>query len=183
MVEVKYIFFGCSKPGIKIIFRFRQFYVADEESLFKNLPVYRHIQLIANLCNEIQQKILIPTIIAGATISVGVSTAILVHTSINLTNLPLILSISMICVNAALVLLFCLGGMADVYKESILIFRQVKARVFGATGRKNKKLTETFVKSCSILKIKFGGNNFVEALTPLNCLSHGMQLAVQILLI
>lgn len=31
--------------------------------------------------------------------------------------------------------------------------------------------------------MKFGGNNFVDELTPLNCLSHALQITVQILLL
>lgn len=114
--------------------------------------------------------------------ALGAALPILVVTPLISINLPILVIAFIIVVTATSSLLFCVGGFSEVHQESRLSFENISRRISKLRIRKERKWAERFVKSCGLIKIKFGGNNFVEELTPLNCLSHATQLAVQILL-
>lgn len=120
---------------------------------------------------------------AGAIISVGVSLAVIIRSMSKPQNLSLLILMVLDCVNTAFYLIFGLRGLAEVYHQSCRALQRVRGNVVGACGTVNRKWTRQFLKSCGAIKMKFGGSNFVEMLTPLNCISHAVQLSVQILLL
>lgn len=149
----------------------------------KKLRVYRRIQLLASLCNEIQQKIIVPAVIAGTITSVGFGLPILVLTPRTSENVALLVTVFAIVLSTMSFMIFCLGGFVDVYKESKISLEIVRSNIWHLSVRKNREWAMRVLWSCGLIKIKFGGNNFVEELTPLNCLSFATQLAVQLLLL
>lgn len=145
--------------------------------------IYRHIQLIASLCNDIQQKQMLPALIVGCTFFFAISLAFLVQISFSIGNLSIIILMLVQCVDSAFFIVLSLSTMATVFKESQLATQKIKAYLSMMADGKAKKWIRTFLKSCGVIKMKLGGNNFVEELTPLNCMSHGLQIAVQIILL
>lgn len=148
----------------------------------EKFSVYRHIQRVANLCNEVQQKILVPSMIAASVILLGVSLAFLINTPATSANAPVLMIMMIVCVDTSLVLVFGLRGFAQIYEGSGKILHQVRCGLLDASGRKKRKWIIRFVKSCGVIRMKFGGNNFVEKLTPLCCICQAIQIAIQILL-
>lgn len=82
-----------------------------------------------------------------------------------------------------LFLLLCLGTLAIVYKESRITLEKIKDYMAEIDCKQERVLTQKFLRSYVAIKMKFGANNFVEDLTPLNCLSHSLQISVQLLLL
>lgn len=62
------------------------------------------------------------------------------------------------------VIIFVFGILADVYNVSAA----VQEMIDGNPGLKRSKWLKRWVKSCPILKIYFGGTNYLDRLTPLN---------------
>lgn len=147
------------------------------------LLVYRHIQLVANLLNEVQQKIIVPTSIGISITISGVSLALLTSIPATTENLLLLLFMRLVWINTSLFLIFGLRVSADVQNNSVETMHRIGANLRYVTGDLEKKWVRRFAKSCGIIKIKFGGNNFVDSLTPLRCISHSLQITVQILLL
>lgn len=98
-------------------------------------------------------------------------------------NIYVLFLVGLVCVDTAVFILLCLGTFADVYKESKLALQNLRSFFPKIATRKERKWSARFFMSCGVIKMKFGGNNFVEQLTPLNCLNHGLQIAVQITLL
>lgn len=151
--------------------------------VLEKVPVYREIELIGNICNEIQQKAQLPTIIAGAIAVLGISTAFLIKTPATPDNIPLFVVMLLSSAETGLFLLFCVGGLAEVYKESSATLQDIKLYLSNFPQGKGRRWLGRFAKSCWVIKMKFGENYFVEELTPLNCISHAIDLSVQILLL
>lgn len=155
----------------------------EKSGAYKPISIYRHIQLIASLYNDIQQRQALPTLILGSTVFFAVSLAFLVQTSFSTENLSITILMSLMCVDGAFFILLSMSTLAAVFKESRVASQKITSDLSNITGRMEQRWARKFLKSCGAIKIKLGGNNFVEELTPLNCLSHGVQAAVQILLL
>lgn len=123
-----------------------------------------------------------PSIIGGTTILVGVTLGVLVLSPLTSDSMLLMLVVGTMCLDTSLFLLFCLSGYAEVYVESRETLHQIQCRILGITGVKERRWIRSFTKSCGLVKVKFGGNHFVDELTPLNSLSRALELAVQIIL-
>lgn len=158
-------------------------YTIRRSNRFKTLPVYRHVQLLTNLSNSIQQKGIIPGLLVECTTVSGVILAFLVQTPASSENLLVLLTLTLTCVDCVLFILLCLGTLAIVYKESRVTCEKIRLDLASIVDWNERKWTQKFLKSCSVLKMKLGGSNFVEELTPLNCLDNALQIAVQILLL
>lgn len=155
----------------------------EKSGTYESILIYRHIQLIANLYNEIQQKQPMPALIAGSILAFSVTLAFLVQNSFSKQNISILILMFQMCVESAFFILFSLSTVAAVFKESRLASQKIKSNLNSVADIKERRWTRIFWKSCGVIKIKFGGDNFVEESTPLNCLSHGVQMAVQILLL
>lgn len=166
-----------------MIFRFWSNYAADGSDIYKKTSIYRSIQILANILNDIQQNIIVPVTMLECIIALGVSLAMLVHTLPTSENIPIFIIMSNACVDTLLFLLISLGGLAAVCKESRMILHKIKSGFSSVFRRREKMWIQRFVKSCGVIQMRFGGNNFVDDLTPLNCISHAAQLTLQILLL
>lgn len=119
----------------------------------------------------------------GCVLELGTGLAAMVNVPATVENIPILVLMGAGSVDGALVLLCGLHGFADVHEQSREIKHAVKIHVSTLKNRQHRKWTDQFVKSCGAIKLKFGGNNFVDKLTPLNCISHALQISAQIMLL
>lgn len=145
---------------------------------------FRQIQVLVTLANNIsQESALTSLIIAGIA---GISTGLAMLIRIPWTSDNIIkLFIFMCCtINGFLILLVCLGGMVAVHRESKHLLQKTK-RTHHYTGKSQmeRKMYRKFWRCCAVTKIKFGGTNYVEELTPVNCLNFSINVTVQFLLL
>src|SRR5688572_20787385 len=99
----------------------------------------------------------------------------------------------MLAVDATICHVVNLGGMAAMHTQCVDSFRllnedlvtEVKKGTVSMTVAKRKELRwrRRFYRSCVSIKAMFGSFNFVDALTPLNCIDMGNDLTVNFLLL
>lgn len=154
----------------------------DGNSNFERLVKYRYIQVAANLCNEIQQRVLVPIMLGGSTVVAGVSLAIFVITPRTSENLLVLVMMGFTYVDTALFMTFGIREFAVIHEFSKKVETKVKASLNSIFRITERKWTMRYVRTMRAIKMKFGGNNFVEKQTPFQCLSHAMQISVQTLL-
>lgn len=161
--------------------RFSRYWVDNRSR--ESIIAYRHIQIAAVLCNDVQQRALVSLVIAGPVITFGVCSALFIRTPSTSENLYFLVVMGIVCVDDVPLLISCLRGLAKVLEESKCPLQQIQSCLLTLPERKKRKWTRRFLKSCGVIKMKFGGNNFAEMLTPLNCVSQATQISVQILLL
>jgi len=83
-----------------------------------------------------------------------------------------------VVLNAGLGMIVLLGGLVGVHLKSKEVLKKLKSK-----QRSQFKWEVRFYKSCQVIKIKLGSNNFLDALTPLNCLDFSVSLTAQLLLV
>lgn len=142
--------------------------------------MYHHIGMLSNLCNDIQQKLMIIPFNAEINLISAFSLAKLAHIPFLPENVVVIFVLVSCYVDTTLLTLFTMGGMVTVYRRSEELIRKLKSyRSHTSVGREALWI-QKFVKSCKLIKIKFGANNFIEKLAPLKCLNCAARLAIQI---
>lgn len=151
---------------------------------------YRQLQLLDNLNNAIQQKVMTPSILIMNIVfhAICLSASVFIIKDYHIGgSFAALAYFGMMTIDLFLMLLVLYGGMSCVYKESKHLLLNVKSSQGQAVREgKSKKIRmwqSKFFKSCTILKVRFGGNNFVDALTPLNSLNVSLGLVVQLLLL
>lgn len=151
---------------------------------------YRELQLLGNLSNTIQQRIVTPSILVISIVvhALCLAASVLLikddHLSENWIALAYFV---LMTVDILLLIVVLYGGMSCVYRESKYILKYVKQcqRLAVAAGVPRRKMMwqRIFFRSCAPLKIKFGANNFVDELTLLNSFNFSLGLVVQLLLL
>lgn len=126
---------------------------------------------------------MVPVIIAACVIALGVSLALIVKLPASGENLAILIVLSAEVIDGQMMLVLGMRGFGEVYEKSKQALRTYNLNMSGVRCHKDRRWTRKFLKSCGAIKMKFGGNNFVDRLTPLNCISHSLQLSVQILLL
>lgn len=147
---------------------------------------YREIQLLANLQTAVKAGVVMPLMIFCPLVIVALVPAISLGISWSTENLALIIYLTYSLLASLTLIIFVIGGQADVWKESKRMFVSidrslVTSRMQGAAVTRGE---EKFWNSCkNLIKVKFGVDNYFEIITPLNCLNWTMGMTVQILLI
>lgn len=118
-----------------------------------------------------------------STVGLGISLAIFAQTVIASGNPLLLAVVSLLCLDGAMCLLICLGTLADVYKESKRTLETTKTDLSDIDNIHLWRWNRRFLRYIGVIKMRFCGSNYVDGLTPLNCLSHGVHIGVQILLL
>lgn len=144
--------------------------------------MYRHVQLLCNLGNEIQQKMMMVPVLVAVIVISAVSVATLAHIPFKQSNWVVICILVTAYVDTTLITLFSLGGMVAVNTTCKIFIKNLKLYDRGSISNLEKLWGAKFVASCSPFKVKFGGSNFIEKLTPLKCLNCAARLTIQILL-
>ncbi len=166
---------------------------------FNTAVVYRSIQILACIANEIQQKVFVSTVVIAATIMTSICTTTVVKLPWTSGNIMPLLMFSIVGVNCVLAIVTSVGGMASVYTESVKVTRKLQKSIgiIGGGGYRtfvnvNRvcmgrwleiKWKQRFYRSCVPIKIRFGSINFVDRLTPLACLDLANGVTLQLLLL
>lgn len=147
---------------------------------------YRMLQILGILSNQIQQRLLIPAIFIAAVPMQAFALHMLIRLPLaNGRNLGKLLMFIEVVFNCSLVFLVLLGGMSKVYLQSSKCLDQMKRLNSSNSGinlRSNKWL-QRFCRSCSLIKVRFASINFIDELTPLNCVNFSNDLSMQLLLL
>lgn len=152
----------------------------------KACQVYRDVQILGVLSNDIQQKIMVPSMLLYVTIVHAFSITALVRLSSG--QLAPIMMFAMLAVESFLCIIVMFGGMSRIIMKSKEIQKAVNWRLYDCRRLESVSLVEgkwqaKFFSSCLPIKVKFGQDNFVDVLTPLNTMNYSHCLAVQLLLI
>jgi len=144
--------------------------------------LYRVIQILALWTNIILNRTLVSLISASITL-LALGLAGFVRLEWSSSNLmPLVVSLIMV-MDAGLAVVVLLGGMVGVYLESKRVFQILGERLSTDLPRIERMYLQKFYRSCRLIRINLGSSNFLDALTPLNCLNFAVSITVQILLI
>lgn len=162
--------------------------------LLKAWQLHRQLQILGDLNNYIQQgSVLIVTIINGIILhALSFSSVVRMFKfseGVALPKIPFSVFL-LVTVDSVLLIIVTFGGMSAVYRESKSIIKR-KAMWHmhicfvspSEYSRMELKWQEKFYKSCPLIKVKFGYSNFIEELTPLNCMNTAVGMAVQLLLL
>lgn len=145
----------------------------------KQAGIWRHLQLLLQILNELQQCSFIPLLMVISTVSTALAMAVLVKSNDILT---ICLTVVMLP-NTVSCLITILSAMASIYTKSKHVLegkkRNQKLQISGISGTWELK----FYKSCRPLRIIFGLDNFIDELTPLHCLEESTILCVNLLLL
>lgn len=153
----------------------------SSKNIYKATLVYRQLYILNEISNIILQycmAIFICTLITE--FSIVLSTLItLSNGNYEESNWLIIASIVIMCYGGLLCMLALLGGLVSVFKESREVLSSSKLLETRYECRKDRKWARRYWKSCSVFKMKFGDNNFLEDLTPLKCLDFSFDLTIQ----
>lgn len=127
-------------------------------------------------------------LMVAAVIIQSISTTMLVKLEWISVNMIPLMVFSVTAVDATLACVVCLGGMAGVFTESTQVMCKLKRHLCSLYLQHSKKREEArwqrrFLRSCTLIKIRFGGFNYVDQLTPVNCMNFANSLTVQLLLL
>lgn len=151
---------------------------------------YRQIHILAKLGNDVQQMTLTVGTIALGIISQPISLVALIRLQYSASTLIPFMFVGLTFLETVLFMVVCVGGWSGsgIYQESKVLLRAYNRHIveFTAigewTGNRNR-WAQRFIKSCQLIKIRFGSLNFIEERTPLNCLDFANNLTVELLLL
>ncbi len=156
-----------------------------EQSIYRSGLFYRKIQILSCLCNEVQQSIVMLAI-GGATLVLVFAANAIILLPWNRENAAGLLLFVIVTYNLSFYLLVCVGTMAEIFEES----KDVLECLTGARRMTRRyqtplrvKWRQTFFMSCTPIKFKFADLNFIERLTPLNCIMFAISQTVSVLLL
>lgn len=139
--------------------------------------MFRHIQFLTVLLNEVQKGTLIVVLIWSSTLILSLVVSMLVISSIE--DWTSLATLMLIAVDCTLEILIILGGMSTVYITSRTAL-ETKPKLCSSS---DARWLRRFLSSCQPLKIRIGSVNFVDEFTPLNCLHFSITLGVNIILL
>lgn len=145
---------------------------------------YRVLEILAILMNEVQQKVLVTTLVVTAIPSTAVGVVLMIRVfKSGVDFIVLALAICLLA-NGIMALVLLLGGMAKLYLESEKCCECIRKLCWNSGySRMNIRWIRLFSRSCRLITAKFGSLNFIEPLTPLNCIDFVSGLVVQLLLL
>lgn len=159
--------------------------------------MYRNIQILAKIGNEIQQRSFMMAMVLVAMAFLAGCTPLLIITPFHSDNLMALGTFGVLIFHGYLVVVVFLGGMASIYRKSNEVRRHFysELHVLGGgektsmeilgrskTNHRPFKWKRCFLQSCPLIKIRFGSLYFVDELTPLNIVNLSNDLSVQVLL-
>lgn len=160
--------------------------LVDANRLYGSVVVYRKIQLLGNLLNEVQEKYLMTIIILICTVLPAMCAATLVKICWNMKNFVFIAVFVVITMECSIFVVLALGGMADLYRKSsksLLILQRPQLINRFQVGLNNNQWKYAFLRSCAAIKAKNFPIDFVQQHTPLRCLDFTSVVAINILLL
>ncbi|CAL8146084.1 unnamed protein product [Orchesella dallaii] len=181
------------RRGSRYCYRWLQTYVHNCLHNGKVYPtaqetlVYREIQVLAILNNIINQSAIF-VLTAGVIVLLALCLTATIRLEWHMENIFAVAFFGIMSIDCFLFLLVCVGGMVSPYVESRkaleTLKRQRPKNEFVRRGsRYCYRWLQTYVKSCFLIKVKMGKDNFLEELTPLNCVNLAINVTVNILLL
>ncbi len=150
-------------------------------SIYQRGMIFRSMQLLTGLINELQAGSLIPVIVSLTTLISAFALSTLVKGSNS--DMLFVATLFLLLADCCLVVLVILGQMAIMHSRSRTILDTMKRRTTVFLSALDRKWEQRFYRSCSYLKFMIGSVNFVDELTPLNCLQFSVTLSVNVLLL
>ncbi len=149
---------------------------------YKRAKVFRQLQLLNGSLNGIQKG---PPILAFIfTFIVIEAFALSTLIGSNTIDLRMKATLFIVTVDCFMGLLIIVGQMGMVnQKSSSLIETMKNSHKHLEMSVGDRKWEHRFYRSCSALKILIGSTNFVDELTPLNCLNFSIDCTVNLLLL
>lgn len=154
-------------------------------AVFTNIKMYRQLQLFQILLNEVQ-KTCLGVVMVTSILGTCASLVLIVNVSSNSdegSNVFMTATLGLLVIDGTYILLVLLGGMVLTYSESNKTLERIRGLDVSNFNRKERSWFRMYWKSCTIIRIKFGDNNFVEDRTPLNCLDCVLDLTMEILIV
>ncbi len=173
-----------------LINRYRHLETLQRSTSDQSYQMYREIQLLANVMNEVMDGWLMCVILVNTTLiqSFCITTTILSISKNEIIYVPIFFGTTGVFTGIAQA--FITKQMAGLYEESKKTFVFLKNNLFEQLSRKNTvssrrdvHLKRRIYKSCWMIKQKFGTDNFVDGLTPLIAANNGNNLTINFLLI
>ncbi len=151
-----------------------------------NSEIYRKLQMFIVLLNSIQQNcfaVLLVSLLFIMSVCLGLLVKFSNEMSEEVSPI-MMLTLGITVIDSMFGILVILGGMVEVFrtsKKKLVVTKVVIAQT--NMSRFDRRWAKRFWRSCTIIKIKFGENNFFDELTPLRCLDFSLNLTVQVLLL
>lgn len=140
----------------------------DLDAVTNEIVSYRAYHLVVEYFNEFMKTVLVLFLLGCGTAEI-VSTALLIRQTKTdmMISLPLNLFFSACVLESGLVILGVYGFPGEFYQKSKLsldfLRREASHKIIAARKR---KYFFKFLRSCYVLKIRFGLSNFIEKTTP-----------------
>lgn len=156
-------------------------------SFWKRCETYCQIQVVGAIHTDIQAGTLMTILILTITGVLPLSFVYTAQIRWTFDNIAKIISGAYLFTVCLIAIVFVIGGHAGVWSDSKEMFKNLDRLNFtryASLSGYERKLQQTFWKSCrNLVKVKFGVNNYVEDITPLNCLNCSAALVVQLFLL
>ncbi len=154
--------------------------------MYASLGLYRQLQILNSLYNQLHKQflaVLIVGVVSGLSLGLAQLVTCLGDGAKREVN---ILELALYCVtigDTVFVIVWILGGLVEVREESERCFMKVRILEVRQMFRVKRSWIRRYLRSCPLLKIRFGEKNFMENYTPLRCLDFSVNLTVQFLLV
>ncbi len=170
----------------KCFFRFRDICLpftqtGERISIYNKGLIFRHIQVLASMLNEIQSGAAILLILCIPTIIIAMVALTLVQGSN--TDFVFVATLIVLLIDCFLVIMALFGQMSTLCEKSSEILNKMLMKRYSAKLSRGQKWEQRFYKSCSPIKVMISSGAYVDALTPLNCLHLSMTLSANMLLL
>ncbi len=165
---------------------FRQMSSSEsDDKIYETGLFYRKLQVMGCLCNEVQQSDLMLVILFAGTLQLTIGTTAAFWVSWTSENAVGLALYGVCMYDMVLLLLICVGAMAEIFEEYEQALHGLKRRGMRHThsGCRLRKWKERFYLSCTPIKFKYGRFNFVDRQTPLNCLMFAVTQSVSLILL
>ncbi len=153
----------------------------DKLSIYQKGLLYRHIQILAAMLNELQTGPPILIIISGPTLFSALVMSTLVESWDS--DILFVATLVINLVDCIVLIIAVLGQMSTVCRNSSKTIELMSVKPKAYFIKRDHKWEQRFYKSCTPIKVIINSGNFVDSLTPLNCLQLSFSLSVNILLL
>lgn len=154
--------------------------IGDVNIIYKRAKVFRHIQVLNTLLNEIQKG---PPMIVyiSALVVLGAMTLTTIIASPNSDTAVIMI---LLWINCFVGISIVLGQMAMVNQKTSGLLSTIRTkRKSPVLSIQDRKWEDRFYRSCLGLKVMISSVNFVDELTPLNCFDMSISTTVNLLLL
>lgn len=150
-------------------------------SVYDRAAVYRHIQVLVIMFNDIQKGPLASTLITAPPLVVALSITLIVRNF----NADFIFNACLVAliINCLMVVLIMLGELAMINRKSFKILEIITWKQITKKTTREAKWEHKYYKSCAPLKIMICWSVYVDSFTPLNCFQSCMDLTANLLLL